>query len=292
MLFIEQLQQNSAFLLLAVTLIGLSVGSFLNVVVYRLPVMMERDWKKQCRELLELEKEEDRSQEPFDLIRPRSRCPHCGHQITALENIPILSYLILRGRCSGCGAPISLRYPMVELITAVLSFVVAWRYGFSWQTAALLPLTWALIALSLIDFDHKLLPDNIIFPFLWGGLILSLFGIFADPESAIIGAAAGYLSLWSIFQLFKILTGKEGMGYGDFKLLALFGAWHGWQYLLQIVLLSSLVGAVIGILLVLLRGHDRSIPIPFGPYLATAGWISLLWGKEINLIYLQLAGLT
>lgn len=292
MLFIEQLQQNSAFLLLAVTLLGLSVGSFLNVVVYRLPVMMERDWKKQCRELLELAEEDDESQEPFNLIHPRSRCPHCGHQIKALENIPILSYLVLRGRCSRCGASISLRYPMVELITAVLSFVVAWRFGFSWQTAALLPLTWALIALSLIDFDHKLLPDNIIFPFLWGGLILSLFGIFTDPESAIIGAAAGYLSLWGIFQLFKILTGKEGMGYGDFKLLALFGAWHGWQYLLQIVLLSSLVGAVIGILLVLLRGHDRSIPIPFGPYLATAGWISLLWGKEINIVYLQLAGLS
>jgi leader peptidase (prepilin peptidase)/N-methyltransferase len=179
----------------------------------------------------------------------------------------------------------------VELITAVLSFVVAWRFGFGWQTAALLPLTWALIVLSLIDFDHKLLPDSIIYPFLWGGLILSLFGLFTDPNSAIIGAAAGYLSLWSIFQLFKILTGKEGMGYGDFKLLALFGAWQGWQYLLQIILLSSLVGAAVGILLVLFRGHDRSIPIPFGPYLATAGWISLLWGKEINLIYLQLAGL-
>jgi leader peptidase (prepilin peptidase)/N-methyltransferase len=242
--------------------------------------------------LLELPEEDEKSREPFDLIRPRSRCPHCGHRITALENIPVLSYLVLRGRCSGCGAAISWRYPVVELVTAVLSVIVAWRFGFSWQTAALLPLTWALIALSLIDFDHKLLPDSIIFPFLWGGLILSLFGFFTDPKSAIIGTAAGYLSLWSIFQLFKLLTGKEGMGYGDFKLLALFGAWQGWQYLLQIVLLSSLVGAVIGILLVTLRNRDRSIPIPFGPYLATAGWISLLWGEQINLIYLQWAGLT
>jgi leader peptidase (prepilin peptidase)/N-methyltransferase len=292
MLLIEQLQQNSVFFLLAAALLGLSVGSFLNVVAHRLPGMMERDWKKECRKLLELAEEDGRPQEPFDLIRPRSRCPHCGHPITALENIPILSYLILRGRCSDCGSSISLRYPLVELITAVLSVIVAWRFGFSWQTAALLPLTWALIALSLIDFDHKLLPDSIIFPFLWGGLILSLFGIFTDPKSAIIGAAAGYLSLWSIFQLFKILTGKEGMGYGDFKLLALFGAWQGWQYLLQIVLLSSLVGAIMGILLILLRNRDRSIPIPFGPYLAAAGWISLLWGKEINLYYLQLAGLS
>jgi leader peptidase (prepilin peptidase)/N-methyltransferase len=291
MLVIEQLQQNPVYLLLAVSLLGLAIGSFLNVVIYRLPIMMERDWKNQCRELMELEGDEEQSSEPFDLIRPRSRCPHCGHQITALENIPILSYLVLRGRCSGCGASISPRYPIVELITALLSFIVAWRFGFSWQTAALLPLTWALIALSLIDFDHKLLPDNIIFPFLWGGLILSLFGIFTNPESAIIGAAAGYLSLWSIFQLFKMLTHKEGMGYGDFKLLALFGAWQGWEYLLQIVLVSSLVGAIVGILLVLLRGHDRTIPIPFGPYLAAAGWISLLWGKQINQVYLQLAGL-
>ncbi len=283
MLVLEQLQQNPPFFLLVVTLLGLAIGSFLNVVIYRLPVMMERDWKEQCRELMELPDEEEQSREPFNLLRPRSRCPQCGHQITAFENIPILSYLILKGRCSGCGTSISPRYPLVELITAVLSFIVAWRFGFSGQTAALLPLTWALIALSLIDFDHKLLPDNIIFPFLWGGLILSLFGIFANPQSAIIGAAIGYLSLWTVFQLFKLLTGKEGMGYGDFKLLALFGAWHGWQYLIHTILISSLVGAVIGILLILVRGHDRSVPIPFGPYLAIAGWISLLWGKQINL---------
>jgi leader peptidase (prepilin peptidase)/N-methyltransferase len=171
----------------------------------------------------------------------------------------------------------------VELVTAVLSIIVAWRFGVSWETTALLPLTWALIALSLIDFDHKLLPDSIIYPFLWGGLILSLFGMFAgNPSSAIIGAAIGYMSLWSIFQLFRLVTGKEGMGYGDFKLLALFGAWHGWQYLIYTILISSLVGAVIGILLVLFRGHDRSIPIPFGPYLAIAGWICLLWGEQVN----------
>ncbi len=283
MLVLEQLQQNTPFLLLVVTLLGLAIGSFLNVVIHRLPIVMERDWKEQCRELMELPAEEEQPREPYNLLRPRSRCPQCGHQITALENIPIISYLILKGRCSGCGTRISLRYPLVELITAVLSFIVAWRFGFSWQTAALLPLTWALIALSLIDFDRKLLPDSIIYPFLWGGLILSLFGIFSNPQSAIIGAAIGYLSLWSIFQLFKLLTGKEGMGYGDFKLLALFGAWHGWQYLIHTILISSLVGAVIGILLILVRGHDRSVPIPFGPYLAIAGWISLLWGKQINL---------
>ena len=282
MFLIEALQQSPPLFLFAVTILGLSVGSFLNVAAYRLPLMMEREWKTQCRELLQLSPETE-TEEPFNLARPRSRCPHCGHAISAKENIPILSYLLLRGRCSGCGARISPRYPLIEAATAVLSLLVAWHFGFGWQTAAILPLTWALIALSLIDFDHQLLPDSIIYPFLWAGLLLSLTGLFTDPRSALLGAAIGYLSLWSIFQLFKLITGKEGMGYGDFKLFALFGAWLGWVYLVPIILLSSLVGALVGIGLILLRGRDRNIPIPFGPYLATAGWIALLWGPQIKL---------
>lgn len=290
MSLIETLHQNPILLISASILLGLAVGSFLNVVIHRLPLMMEREWKSQCREILDLSAIED--QPPTqNLLRPRSHCPHCGHKITAAENIPILSYLLLKGRCSGCGDKISPRYPLVELATALLSLVVAWRFGVSWQTAAALPLTWALIAASLIDFDHKLLPDNILLPALWGGLLVNLFGVFTDTQSALIGAMAGYLSLWSIFQLFRLITGKEGMGYGDFKLFALFGAWHGWEYLIQILLLSSLVGALVGITLIVLRGRDRNIPIPFGPYLATAGWISLLWGDPINQAYLQWAGL-
>ena len=286
----QLLLQYPFFLLFCVSLIGLVVGSFLNVVVYRLPLMMERDWQSNCREYLELP-EVEKNDVRFDLARPRSRCPHCGHSIRAWENIPLISYLLLRGRCSECKTPISLRYPLVELATALLSILVAWRFGFSWTTVTTLALTWALIALSLIDFDRKLLPDSIVLPFLWLGLILSLFDIYTDSHSSLIGAAAGYISLWSIFHLFKLITGKEGMGYGDFKLLALFGAWLGWQYLLQIVLLSSIVGAVVGIGLILFRGRDRNIPIPFGPYLATAGWISLLWGEQINRFYLTWAGL-
>jgi leader peptidase (prepilin peptidase)/N-methyltransferase len=288
--FIDALQQCPIIFLPTVAILGLAVGSFLNVVAHRLPVMLERDWQGQCRELLKLPAEQG-STEPFNLSRPRSRCPNCNHKITALENIPVLSYLFLRGRCSECNSAISIRYPIVEALTALLSVVVAWHFGPTWQGVAALFLTWVLIALSLIDIDHQLLPDNIVLPTIWVGLILSLFTIFTDPESAILGALGGYLSLWSIFKLFKLVTGKEGMGYGDFKLLALFGAWQGWQFLLQIVLLSSLVGALFGIAMILFRGHDRALPIPFGPYLATAGWISLLWGQQINNLYLQWAGL-
>ncbi len=290
MLLIEQLQQNPLLFLLVITIIGLSVGSFLNVVIYRLPVMLEQDWKQQCQELMDLPADKAVAK-PFNLSHPRSRCPECGHKITLLENIPVISYLFLRGRCSACGTGISLRYPIIELVTGLLSVVIAWHFGFSWQTAAALPLTWALIALSMIDYDHKLLPDNIVLPFVWLGLVINLQGVFTDIPSAVIGAVAGYMSLWSIFQLFRLITGKEGMGYGDFKLLAMLGAWLGWQYLIQIVLLSSLVGAIVGISLVMVLGRDRTIPIPFGPYLATAGLISLLWGKEINHLYLQYAGL-
>lgn len=290
MTIFDYLQQNTVMLYPYIGLLGLIIGSFLNVVIHRLPIMMEKDWRAQCLEFLGRQ-EETPDEKPLTLSQPRSRCPNCGHQIKATENIPILSYLLLRGRCSECSEPISIRYPLVELTTCLLSVMVAWRFGASIQTAAALLLTWALIALSMIDFDHKLLPDSITLPFLWLGLFLSLFGAFTDPQSAIIGAIAGYLSLWSVFQLFKLLTGKEGMGFGDFKLLALFGAWLGWQFLPQIIMLSSIVGAIIGILLILLRGRDRNIPIPFGPYLAIAGWISLIWGERINQAYLNWAGI-
>jgi len=289
--FIDYLQQNPSVFFIYIGLLGLLIGSFLNVVIHRLPLMMEQEWRVQCLEFLEQQEEPINEIPPLTLSNPRSRCPHCGHQIKAIENIPIISYLFLRGRCSGCDASISIRYPLIELITCLLSLAVAWRFGISSQTVAALLLTWTLITLSMIDFDHKLLPDSITLPLLWLGLLLSLWGIFTTPESAIIGAAAGYLSLWSVFQLFRLITGKEGMGFGDFKLLALFGAWLGWQYLPQIIMLSSLVGAVIGITLVLLRGRDRNIPIPFGPYLAIAGWISLLWGDHINQAYLTWAGM-
>jgi leader peptidase (prepilin peptidase) / N-methyltransferase len=290
MTLVHYLQLNPIIFLGFCTLIGLAVGSFLNVVVYRLPVMLDRDWKSQCRELMELESEAV-EEAVFNLSHPPSRCPGCGHPIRIRDNIPVVSYLLLRGRCAACNQPISVRYPIVEAATGLLSLTVAWHFGVSWETPAALFLTWALIALSLIDFDHQILPDSIILPTLWLGLILSLFGIFSDAPAAIIGAAAGYLSLWSVFQLFRLITGKQGMGYGDFKLLALFGAWLGWHSLFQIVLISSLVGAAVGLSLILFMGRDRSIPIPFGPYLATAGWISMLWGEQINRFYFTWAGI-
>lgn len=281
-----------AFTVLAVVL-GLLIGSFLNVVVYRLPIMMERGWRMQCQEYLgnsELPAKETKIEEPFNLVVPRSRCPHCGHVISALENIPVISYLWLRGRCAECGKPISARYPLVELSTALLSGITAWHFGFGWTAGAALLFTWSLIALTLIDYDHQLLPDDITLPFLWIGLLLSLFGLFTDSTSSIVGAIAGYLSLWSVYILFKWATGKEGMGYGDFKLLAMLGAWLGWQALPVIILLSSVVGAAVGITLILFKGRDKSIPIPFGPYLATAGWLALLWGHEITQRYFALLG--
>jgi len=285
------LSGNTPLYLTAVALLGLSVGSFLNVVIYRLPEMMQREWRAHCAELVAGEGGADDTpaaeQERFNLSTPRSRCPHCGHRIGALENIPIVSYLWLRGRCAGCGAAISMRYPIIEAATALLSVVVAWHFGFGWQALAALVLTWALVALTMIDFDHQLLPDSITQPLLWLGLLFSLWGLGVDITSAVIGAVAGYLSLWSVYWAFKLITGKEGMGYGDFKLLAVLGAWMGWQMLPVIILLSSLVGAVVGIGLILLRGRDRSIPIPFGPYLAAAGWIALLWGQDITQAYLR-----
>lgn len=293
MAIIDLLASNSTFYLICTGLVSLAVGSFLNVVIHRLPIMMEREWQKHCAELSGNADGANNSAETAKLTlnTPRSRCPHCGHKITPLENVPILSYLWLRGRCSACREKISIRYPLVEATTAILSVIVAAYFGFTWPALAALLLTWALIALSLIDFDHHLLPDNITLPFLWIGLTLSLWQIFTDSHSAIIGALAGYLSLWSVYWIFKKLTGKEGMGFGDFKLLALLGAWMGWQMLPVIILLSSAVGAVIGIAMIVFRGRDKNIPIPFGPYLAAAGWIALLWGNDLTNAYLQYAGL-
>jgi leader peptidase (prepilin peptidase)/N-methyltransferase len=268
------------------TILGLAIGSFLNVVIYRLPLMMERAWRRDCDELSGMVPAQE---ERFDLSVPRSRCPHCGHMVNARDNIPVISYLLLRGRCRACGAHISLRYPLVEILTAALTVMTALHFGFNWQALFAVLLTWSLIALSFIDFDKQLLPDSITLPFLWLGLLLSLFDVYTDTQASIIGAAAGYLSLWSIYHLFRLLTGKEGMGYGDFKLFALFGAWLGWQSLPLIILLSSAVGAVIGISLIMFRGRDRSIPIPFGPYLAIAGWIALLWGEQLTAWYLRAA---
>lgn len=270
-------------------LAGLLVGSFLNVVILRLPRMLERSWRQECLEFLG--QAEESPQERFDLIHPPSTCPQCGHSIRPWENIPVLSYLFLKGRCAHCKTPISLRYPLIELLTALLSVVVAWNFGFSVQALWALVLTWSLIALSFIDIDHQLLPDALTLPLLWLGMFLSLFNVFTDSHSAILGAIAGYLLLWAVYQLFKLVTGKEGMGFGDFKLLALFGAWLGWQALPMIILLSSLVGAVLGIAMILLQGREKHLPIPFGPYLAIAGWIALLWGERLNQWYLGQTGL-
>lgn len=287
--FLDTLAQQPLLLWLLVFCLGLVVGSFLNVVIHRLPLMMEAEWKGQCRELLELPAEQ--GARPISLATPGSSCPHCGHGIRWYQNIPILSYLLLKGRCANCQKSISLRYPLVELLTGILSLLVAWRFGASAQTLALLPLTWGLIALSFIDLDKQLLPDSITLPLLWLGLAISLGTVFINPAEAILGALVGYLSLWSFYWAFKLITGKEGMGHGDFKLLALFGAWVGWKLVLLIILLSAVVGAVFGIGMILFRGHDRQIPIPFGPYLAVAGWICLLWGRELGQVYLSLAGL-
>jgi leader peptidase (prepilin peptidase)/N-methyltransferase len=266
-------------------LLGLCIGSFLNVVIHRLPKMMEREWQGQCAEL---RGETLESLPAFDLSRPRSRCPACGHQIRAVENIPVVSYLFLRGRCAGCGNGISLRYPLIELLTGLTSAFAAWHFGFGWPAFGALILIWSLIALAAIDFDTQLLPDSITLPLLWIGLAFNLNHHFTDLSSAVIGAMLGYMALWCVFWAFKLATGKEGMGYGDFKLLAALGAWLGWQMLPVIILLSSIVGAAVGIALIVFARHGRNIPIPFGPYLAAAGLIALFWGQELTQTYLGL----
>ncbi|MEP5764432.1 MAG: A24 family peptidase [Halieaceae bacterium] len=274
------LNQHPLLLGFSLLLLGLTVGSFLNVVIYRVPVMIERDEQLYCSQLLETDTEI--SEEAFNLAQPNSRCPHCGHAIKPWENIPVLSYIALRGRCSQCGSGISLRYPIIELTSGLLAIILGLHFGTA--GAALLGallLTWALLALTMIDFDTMLLPDSITLPLLWLGLLFNLFGVFASLPDAVIGAMAGYLILWSVYWLFKLATGKEGMGYGDFKLLAALGAWLGWQSLPMIILLSSFVGAILGILLMLLQKRGKDIPMPFGPYLAIAGWIAFVWGAEL-----------
>jgi leader peptidase (prepilin peptidase)/N-methyltransferase len=267
-------------------LLGLLIGSFLNVVIYRLPVMLERQWREQCAE--DSGGAQAPKPEPFNLIAPRSACPACRAPIRALDNVPILSWLILRGRCASCGARISVRYPLVEALTGVLSALVAWRFGFGWPALAALMLTWFLIALTFIDVDHQLLPDDLTLPLLWLGLFVSVFGrasaavaIPVDLRSSVIGAMVGYVSLWSVYHLFRLLTGKEGMGYGDFKLFAALGAWLGWQMLLPTLLIAAVVGAVVGLAMITLRGQNRATPIPFGPFLAAAGWVLLMFGQRL-----------
>jgi len=270
----------------AIVLFSLCIGSFLNVVIYRLPVMLERDWHDQCQEFLELTPTDERKNEKLGLAAPASRCPHCGHKIRIHENIPVVSYVLLGGKCASCKTPISIQYPLIETVTAIMSVVVAWKYGVTFQTFGALLFTWTLIALTMIDVQKQLLPDNLTLPLLWLGMIFALFETYTSLQASVIGAIAGYLVLWTVFHLFKLVTGKEGMGFGDFKLLAAMGAWMGWAMLPQIILVSSVVGAIAGSIM-LVTGKTRSQqPIPFGPYLAAAGWIALLWGQEINQAYL------
>jgi len=279
------LLQPGGLFVAAAVIFGLLIGSFLNVVIHRLPRMMEREWATQCAEL---RGEMVVPGEPFSLVSPRSRCPHCGRPIGAFENIPIVSFLLMRGRCRGCGKGISWRYPVVEALTGLLFGLGAWQFGPSLAAAGAVAFVAAMIALAFIDLDTQLLPDDITLPLLWAGLLLNVTGTFTDLTGAVIGAVAGYLSLWSVYWLFKLVTGKEGMGYGDFKLLAAIGAWLGWQVLPLTILLSSFVGALVGIALIVLARHGRNVPIPFGPYLAAAGVIALFWGKPLTRAYLGL----
>ena len=306
---IELLAASPGLLIGVCLVLGLLVGSFLNVVIYRVPVMLDRQWREQCAEMASsvpppasegalvaagTEVPAGRP-EPFNLIVPRSACPRCRAPITALQNIPLLSFLLLRGRCASCGAPISARYPLVEALTGALSALIAWKFGFAWPALAGMLLTWFLIALTFIDIDHQLLPDSLTLPLLWLGLFLSLWSSQAggaavpvETRSSLIGAMAGYASLWSVYHLFRLVTGKEGMGYGDFKLFAALGAWLGWQMLLPTILIAALVGAVVGLGLIVTRRQDRSAPIPFGPFLAGAGWLMLMFGQPLVGRYLQL----
>lgn len=305
--FVHLVSDSAGVWIGLVFVLSLLVGSFLNVVIHRVPVMLQREWRSQAEEILQgddgEQKQKDSAQgssaQPpakYNLVVPRSACPQCGAQIKAWQNIPVVSYLLLKGKCANCKTKISPRYPIVELITAILSAAVAWKFDVTWYTGAALILTWVLIALTFIDFDTQLLPDNMTLPLMWLGLLISLaatlpeIGLPVDTRSSILGAVAGYLSLWSVYHLFKLLTGKEGMGYGDFKLFAALGAWLGWQMLPLIILLSAFTGAVVGIVLIVARGRDRNIPIPFGPYLAAAGWIALMWGDSLVSGYLRASG--
>jgi leader peptidase (prepilin peptidase) / N-methyltransferase len=282
---------------ISAALLGLCVGSFLNVVIYRLPIMLDRQWRRQAEETLNPEAVPP-AIEPFDLVRPPSACPSCRLPIRPWHNIPVVGWLLLGGKCADCRQPIPVRYPLVEALTGLITLVVVAHFGLTVECAAALGLSWSLIALAGIDLDHQILPDIITLPLTWIGLLVAVVGevrggftTLSDPVSGIIGAIAGYLSLWSVYQLFRLVTGKEGMGYGDFKLLAALGAWLGWQMLPAVVLLSACVGAVLGILMIVVRGRDRQLPIPFGPYLAGAGFVALLWGQSLVDSYRRLSGI-
>ena len=281
------LEVSPAFWLLGSLILGLVVGSFLNVLILRLPVMMNRAWRHDCHELLELPFDESK-QKPIDLVAPPSSCPNCAHLIRPWENIPLVSYLLLRGRCSNCKTRISPRYPIIETASALMTLCIMVLFGPTWLALAAMIFSWSLIALTVIDFEHQLLPDSITLPLLWLGLIVNSQGLLVALPDALWGAVFGYLCLWTVYWVFKLVTGKEGMGYGDFKLLAALGAWLGWQILPAIILLSSVVGATIGVALIMIRGRDRNVPIPFGPFLAIAGWLALLFGNEINTFYFEL----
>jgi leader peptidase (prepilin peptidase)/N-methyltransferase len=290
----EIFQAYPAYMVATTVVIGLLIGSFLNVVIYRLPLMMEREWKAECRLILEQESNTappEANQPAFNLAQPGSHCPGCNSAIKPWQNIPVISYLLLKGQCSNCKTSISVRYPIIEAVTGLMSGIIAWQLGANPQMLAALFFTWCLISLTMIDADHKLLPDQITLPLLWAGLLVNSFGMFVPLYDAVWGAIGGYLSLWSVFWLFKILTGKEGMGYGDFKLLAALGAWMGWQSLLVIILLSSIVGAVVGSIMLIASKQGRNTTIPFGPYLAAAGWIAFLWGDQIIQTYLSISGI-
>ncbi|MFT7129322.1 MAG: leader peptidase (prepilin peptidase)/N-methyltransferase [Gammaproteobacteria bacterium] len=288
MSLIHALQVYPSMLILGSVILGLLVGSFLNVVIYRLPLMMEREWKSECRVILELDPQEPSQTGNFNLAHPNSHCPNCNASIKPWQNIPVVSYLLLKGSCANCHTPISIRYPIVEALTGLLSGIIAWQLGDPVPVLLALFFTWTLISLTMIDADHQLLPDQITLPLLWAGLAINSFGVFVPLVDAFWGAVIGYLSLWSVYWLFKLVTGKEGMGYGDFKLLAALGAWMGWQSLLTVILMSSLVGAVVGSIILLINKKGRNTAIPFGPYLAAAGWITLVWGDQIAARYFQL----
>ncbi len=290
--------ENPVLFVGSIFVIGLLIGSFLNVVIYRVPIMLDREWRAQAADLLQPAAEAPPAGAKFNLLTPRSACPNCKAPIKSLQNVPVVSWLFLRGRCAGCGTKISIRYPLVELATAFLSAAVAWHFGFSAAAACALWITWALIALTGIDIDHQLLPDGITLPLLWMGLLAAVVigpthgvALPVSPQNAIIGAVAGYMSLWLVFHAFRLVTGKEGMGYGDFKLFAALGAWLGWKVLPLVIILSAATGAVIGIGLIALRGRDRSAPMPFGPYLAAAGWLAMLYGDSLITGYLRLSGI-
>ncbi len=287
---IQTLENSTPYLAFMLVLIGLIVGSFLNVVIHRLPVMMERQWQQESRAILDPEVEPE-PQPAYNLMVPASTCPSCQHKIRAWENIPVISYLFLKGKCAGCMSSISLRYPAIEIVSALMTLAIGLNCGLTVETLAFCLFGWSLLVLTMIDFDTQLLPDSITLPLLWGGLIVNSFNLVVTLDQALWGAVAGYLSLWSVYWVFKLLTGKEGMGYGDFKLLAALGAWLGWMKLPLIILLSSMVGTLAALLLIITKRQDRSNPIPFGPYLAVAGFVAMIWGEQLVDLYLSFSGL-